>query len=76
MAEAGAVQNFMRVVVGEGGANPSAYPVRKPLYEAHSMTYNSPAVGITKQHRDAIKIRLYQLHATLLIANWLYDDVT
>eukprot|EP00536_Pseudo-nitzschia_multiseries_P006059 jgi/Psemu1/14340/gm1.14340_g len=55
---------------------PSAYPVRKPLYEAHSMTYDSPAVCITKRHRDAIKIKLYQLHATLLIANWLYDDVT
>eukprot|EP00536_Pseudo-nitzschia_multiseries_P000182 jgi/Psemu1/409/gm1.409_g len=27
---------------------PSAYPVRKPLYEAHSMTYDSPAVCITK----------------------------
>eukprot|EP00536_Pseudo-nitzschia_multiseries_P017385 jgi/Psemu1/50631/gm1.50631_g len=55
---------------------PSAYPVRKPLYEAHSMTYDLPTVCITKRHRDAIKIKLYQLHATLLIANWLYDDVT
>eukprot|EP00536_Pseudo-nitzschia_multiseries_P014046 jgi/Psemu1/37367/gm1.37367_g len=55
---------------------PSAYPVRKPLYEAHSMTYDLPTVCITKRHRDAIKINLYQLHATLLRANWLYDDVT
>eukprot|EP00536_Pseudo-nitzschia_multiseries_P007098 jgi/Psemu1/16964/gm1.16964_g len=54
---------------------PSAYPVGKPLYEAHSMTYVLPAVCITKRHRDAIKIKLYQLHATLLIANWLYDNV-
>eukprot|EP00536_Pseudo-nitzschia_multiseries_P016506 jgi/Psemu1/46469/gm1.46469_g len=54
----------------------SACPAQKPLYEAHSMTYVSPAVCITKRHRDAIKIKLYQLHATLLIANWLYDDVT
>eukprot|EP00536_Pseudo-nitzschia_multiseries_P015393 jgi/Psemu1/42380/gm1.42380_g len=53
----------------------SAYPVGKPLYEAHSMTYVLPAVCITKRHRDAIKIKLYQLHATLLIANWLYDNV-
>eukprot|EP00536_Pseudo-nitzschia_multiseries_P002712 jgi/Psemu1/6109/gm1.6109_g len=55
---------------------PSAYPVRKPLYEAHSMTYDLPAVCITKRHRDAIKMKLYQLHATLLIANWIYNDVT
>eukprot|EP00536_Pseudo-nitzschia_multiseries_P017875 jgi/Psemu1/52982/gm1.52982_g len=63
-------------VVSSSVGKPSAYPVRKPLYEAHSMTYDSPAVCITKRHRDAIKIKLYQLHATLLIANWLYDDVT
>eukprot|EP00536_Pseudo-nitzschia_multiseries_P000918 jgi/Psemu1/2116/gm1.2116_g len=49
---------------------------KKPLYEAHSMTYILPAVCITKRHRDAIKLKLYHLHATLLIANWLYDDVT
>eukprot|EP00536_Pseudo-nitzschia_multiseries_P016440 jgi/Psemu1/46229/gm1.46229_g len=55
---------------------PCTYPVGKPLYEAHPMTYVLPAVCITKRHRDAIKIKLYQLHATLLIANWLYDDVT
>eukprot|EP00536_Pseudo-nitzschia_multiseries_P018515 jgi/Psemu1/55962/gm1.55962_g len=55
---------------------PSAYPAWKPLYEAHYMTYDLPTVCITKRHRDAIKIKLYQLHATLLIANWLYDAVT
>eukprot|EP00536_Pseudo-nitzschia_multiseries_P011768 jgi/Psemu1/29886/gm1.29886_g len=55
---------------------PTAYPVGKPLYEAHPMTYVLPAVCITKRHLDAIKIKLYQLHATLLIANWLYDDIT
>eukprot|EP00536_Pseudo-nitzschia_multiseries_P016692 jgi/Psemu1/47346/gm1.47346_g len=54
----------------------SACPVRKPLYEAHSMTYVLPAVCITKRHRDAIKLKLYHLHATLLFANWIYDDVT
>eukprot|EP00536_Pseudo-nitzschia_multiseries_P019564 jgi/Psemu1/61493/gm1.61493_g len=62
------------------------YGARKPLHGAsfcpdgkpstYSMTYNLPAVSITKRHRDAIKINLYQLHATLLRANWLYDDVT
>eukprot|EP00536_Pseudo-nitzschia_multiseries_P006454 jgi/Psemu1/15318/gm1.15318_g len=51
-------------------------PFRKPLYSAYSMTYDSPAVCITKQHRDAIKLKLYHLHATLLLANWMYDDVT
>eukprot|EP00536_Pseudo-nitzschia_multiseries_P006165 jgi/Psemu1/14620/gm1.14620_g len=60
--------------------------VKKPLYGAsfcpvgkpstYSMTYNLPAVSMTKRHRDALKINLYQLHATLLRANWLYDDVT
>eukprot|EP00536_Pseudo-nitzschia_multiseries_P018865 jgi/Psemu1/57720/gm1.57720_g len=55
---------------------PCAYPVGKPLYEAHSMTYDLPTVCITTRHRNAIKINLYQLHATLLRANWLYDDVT
>eukprot|EP00536_Pseudo-nitzschia_multiseries_P019259 jgi/Psemu1/59738/gm1.59738_g len=55
---------------------PCAYPVGNPTYEAHPMTYVLPAVCITKRHRDAIKIQLYQLHATLLRANWLYDDVT
>eukprot|EP00536_Pseudo-nitzschia_multiseries_P019216 jgi/Psemu1/59535/gm1.59535_g len=54
----------------------SAYPVGKPLYETHSITYVLPAVCITKRHRDAIKLKLYHLHATLLIANWLYEDVT
>eukprot|EP00536_Pseudo-nitzschia_multiseries_P014550 jgi/Psemu1/39093/gm1.39093_g len=62
------------------------YGARKPLHGAsfcpdgkpstYSMTYDLPAVSITKRHRDAIKINLYQLHATLLRANWLYDDVT
>eukprot|EP00536_Pseudo-nitzschia_multiseries_P017441 jgi/Psemu1/50835/gm1.50835_g len=62
------------------------YGARKPLYGAsfcpvgkpstYAMTYGLPAVSITKRHRDAIKINLYQLHATLLRANWLYDDVT
>eukprot|EP00536_Pseudo-nitzschia_multiseries_P019631 jgi/Psemu1/61947/gm1.61947_g len=62
------------------------YGARKPLYGAsfcpvgkpstYAMTYDLPAVSITKRHRDAIKINLYQLHATLLRANWLYDDVT
>eukprot|EP00536_Pseudo-nitzschia_multiseries_P019144 jgi/Psemu1/59214/gm1.59214_g len=55
---------------------PSAYPVGKPFYEAHSMTYVLPAVCITKRHRDAIKLKLYHLHATLLFANWIYNDVT
>eukprot|EP00536_Pseudo-nitzschia_multiseries_P007926 jgi/Psemu1/19069/gm1.19069_g len=54
----------------------SFYPVGKPLYDAHPMTHVLPAVCITKRHRDAIKIKLYQLHATPLIATWLYDDVT
>eukprot|EP00536_Pseudo-nitzschia_multiseries_P011872 jgi/Psemu1/30356/gm1.30356_g len=27
-------------------------------------------------HRDAIKLKLYHLHATLMLANWLYDAVT
>eukprot|EP00536_Pseudo-nitzschia_multiseries_P010850 jgi/Psemu1/27248/gm1.27248_g len=69
----------------------SSYPVQKPIYGAHgaptcpfwkplycaySMTYDSPAVCITKRHRDAIKLKLYHLHATLLLANWIYDDVT
>eukprot|EP00536_Pseudo-nitzschia_multiseries_P014092 jgi/Psemu1/37513/gm1.37513_g len=55
---------------------PSAYTVRKPLYETHSMTYVLPAVCITKRHHDAIKLKLYHLHATLLFANWIYNDVT
>eukprot|EP00536_Pseudo-nitzschia_multiseries_P009530 jgi/Psemu1/23447/gm1.23447_g len=49
-------------------------PVGKP--STYSMTYDLPAVRITKRHRDAIKINLYQLHATLLRANWLYGNVT
>eukprot|EP00536_Pseudo-nitzschia_multiseries_P012678 jgi/Psemu1/32839/gm1.32839_g len=51
-------------------------PFRKPLYSAYSMTYDSPVVRITKRHRDAIKLKLYHLHATLLLANWIYDAVT
>eukprot|EP00536_Pseudo-nitzschia_multiseries_P004913 jgi/Psemu1/11253/gm1.11253_g len=51
-------------------------PVWKPLYGAHSMIYDSPAVSITKRHRDAIKLKRYHLHGNLLFANWLYDDVT
>eukprot|EP00536_Pseudo-nitzschia_multiseries_P013530 jgi/Psemu1/35465/gm1.35465_g len=58
-------------------------PIWKPLYGAHSRQLygahsmnNLPVVCITRRHRDAIKLKLYQLHATLLIANWLYDDVT
>eukprot|EP00536_Pseudo-nitzschia_multiseries_P004240 jgi/Psemu1/9554/gm1.9554_g len=54
----------------------SAYPVWKPRYEAHSMTYDLPAVCIIKRHRDAIKLKLYHLHATLLFANWIYNNVT
>eukprot|EP00536_Pseudo-nitzschia_multiseries_P018142 jgi/Psemu1/54298/gm1.54298_g len=49
-------------------------PFRKPFYSAYSMTYDLPAVCITKRHRDAIKLKLYHLHATLLLANWIYDD--
>eukprot|EP00536_Pseudo-nitzschia_multiseries_P016186 jgi/Psemu1/45269/gm1.45269_g len=51
-------------------------PFRKPLYSAYYMTYDSPVVRITKRHRDAIKLKLYHLHATLLLANWIYDAVT
>eukprot|EP00536_Pseudo-nitzschia_multiseries_P005269 jgi/Psemu1/12096/gm1.12096_g len=50
--------------------------VQKPTYGAHSLTFDSPAVCITKRHRDAIKLKLYHLHVTLLLANWLYDAVT
>eukprot|EP00536_Pseudo-nitzschia_multiseries_P016906 jgi/Psemu1/48320/gm1.48320_g len=50
------------------------FRIGKP--STYAMTYDLPAVSITKRHRDAIKINLYQLHATLLRANWLYDDVT
>eukprot|EP00536_Pseudo-nitzschia_multiseries_P017634 jgi/Psemu1/51869/gm1.51869_g len=46
-----------------------------PLYGAHSLTNDLPAVCITKRHRDAIKLKLYHLHATLLVANWVYDDI-
>eukprot|EP00536_Pseudo-nitzschia_multiseries_P018857 jgi/Psemu1/57684/gm1.57684_g len=40
-------------------------PVGKP--STYSMTYDLPAVRITQRHRDAIKINLYQLHATLCV---------
>eukprot|EP00536_Pseudo-nitzschia_multiseries_P015926 jgi/Psemu1/44308/gm1.44308_g len=53
----------------------STCPGRKPTYGAHSLTYDLPAVCITKRHRDAIKLKLYHLHATLLVANWTYDDI-
>eukprot|EP00536_Pseudo-nitzschia_multiseries_P000712 jgi/Psemu1/1616/gm1.1616_g len=53
----------------------SSCPGRKPLYGAHSLTNDLPAVCITKRHRDAIKLKLYHLHATLLVANWAYDDI-
>eukprot|EP00536_Pseudo-nitzschia_multiseries_P010289 jgi/Psemu1/25500/gm1.25500_g len=45
----------------------SSCPDWKPNYGAHSLFYNSPAVCITKRHRDAIKLKLYHLHATLLV---------
>eukprot|EP00536_Pseudo-nitzschia_multiseries_P019080 jgi/Psemu1/58811/gm1.58811_g len=51
-------------------------PKIKPTYGAYSLTFNSSAVCITKRHRDAIKLKLYHLHATLMLANWLYDAVT
>eukprot|EP00536_Pseudo-nitzschia_multiseries_P019031 jgi/Psemu1/58574/gm1.58574_g len=51
-------------------------PFRKPHYRAYPMTYDLPAVCITKRHRDAIKLKMYHLHATLLLAHWMYDDVT
>eukprot|EP00536_Pseudo-nitzschia_multiseries_P010656 jgi/Psemu1/26651/gm1.26651_g len=53
----------------------SSHPGRKPLYGAHSLTNNLPAVCFTKRHRDAIKLKLYHLHATLLVATWVYDDI-
>eukprot|EP00536_Pseudo-nitzschia_multiseries_P017775 jgi/Psemu1/52486/gm1.52486_g len=53
----------------------SFYPFWKPS-ASPSLTSDLPAVCITKRHRDAIKIKLYQLHATLMIANWIYNDVT
>eukprot|EP00536_Pseudo-nitzschia_multiseries_P017708 jgi/Psemu1/52163/gm1.52163_g len=43
------------------------------IYGAHSLTFNLPAVCITERHRDAIKLKLYHLHASLLVAHWLYD---
>eukprot|EP00536_Pseudo-nitzschia_multiseries_P009526 jgi/Psemu1/23436/gm1.23436_g len=53
-----------------------AYSQAKPtIYGAHSLTYDSPAVCITKRHCDAIKLKLCHLHATLLVANWTYEDV-
>eukprot|EP00536_Pseudo-nitzschia_multiseries_P006288 jgi/Psemu1/14851/gm1.14851_g len=48
----------------------SSCPIWKPIYGAHSsLTYDSPAVCITKRHHDAIKLKLYYLHTTLLFAN-------
>eukprot|EP00536_Pseudo-nitzschia_multiseries_P014001 jgi/Psemu1/37197/gm1.37197_g len=57
------------------GAHHTNDPVWKPLHRAHSMPYDSPAVCITKRHRDAIKLKLYHLHANLLFADWFYDNV-
>eukprot|EP00536_Pseudo-nitzschia_multiseries_P005097 jgi/Psemu1/11760/gm1.11760_g len=51
----------------------SSYPGRKPIYGAHSLTHDLPDVCITKRHRV---LKLYHLHASLLVANWLYDTVT
>eukprot|EP00536_Pseudo-nitzschia_multiseries_P016930 jgi/Psemu1/48489/gm1.48489_g len=68
------------IVPSSGQAYPqhaaaSSCPDWKPYYGAHSLFYSSPAVCITKRHRDAIKLKLYHLHATLLVANWAYDDI-
>eukprot|EP00536_Pseudo-nitzschia_multiseries_P017134 jgi/Psemu1/49476/gm1.49476_g len=67
------------IVPSSGHAYPqhgaSSCPGWKPIYGAHSLIYNSPAVCITKQHCDAIKLKLYRLHATFLVANWTYDDI-
>eukprot|EP00536_Pseudo-nitzschia_multiseries_P018746 jgi/Psemu1/57148/gm1.57148_g len=32
-----------------------------------------PVSGITKRHRDALKIKMYHLYANILSMNWFYD---
>eukprot|EP00536_Pseudo-nitzschia_multiseries_P016849 jgi/Psemu1/48106/gm1.48106_g len=32
-----------------------------------------PVSGITKRHRDALKIKMYHLYANILLMNWFYD---
>eukprot|EP00536_Pseudo-nitzschia_multiseries_P008261 jgi/Psemu1/20063/gm1.20063_g len=34
---------------------------------------NQTVVCLTKQHRDALKIKLYHLHSNVLSMNWFYD---
>eukprot|EP00536_Pseudo-nitzschia_multiseries_P019133 jgi/Psemu1/59088/gm1.59088_g len=72
-AKDSAVPNSVHVYSQHGA---SSWQVPKPTYEAYSLTFDLPAVCITKRHHDAIKLKMYHLHATLLLANWLYDAVT
>eukprot|EP00536_Pseudo-nitzschia_multiseries_P013082 jgi/Psemu1/34067/gm1.34067_g len=61
-------------VYSQSGA-PSCPNREATIYGVHSLTYDLPAVCFTKRHRDAIKLKLYHLHATLLVTNWTYDDI-
>eukprot|EP00536_Pseudo-nitzschia_multiseries_P017795 jgi/Psemu1/52568/gm1.52568_g len=47
------------------------FPARPPLSDAHLHEYL--VVCLTKRHHDALKIKLYHLHANVLSMNWFYD---
>eukprot|EP00536_Pseudo-nitzschia_multiseries_P019588 jgi/Psemu1/61680/gm1.61680_g len=36
---------------------------------------NPTVLRITKRHRDALKIKLFHLHANILSMNWFYDTI-
>eukprot|EP00536_Pseudo-nitzschia_multiseries_P010950 jgi/Psemu1/27480/gm1.27480_g len=68
-------------VLDVGSDPPNAAPayirsLQSPCHHQISSRPNHQPVllRITKRHRDALKIKLYQLHANILSMNWFYDN--
>eukprot|EP00536_Pseudo-nitzschia_multiseries_P013029 jgi/Psemu1/33889/gm1.33889_g len=57
---------------------PDTVPLKPPSqFPLSYATADDPPVllRITKQHRDALKIKLYHIHANILSMNWFYDTI-
>eukprot|EP00536_Pseudo-nitzschia_multiseries_P015122 jgi/Psemu1/41344/gm1.41344_g len=63
----------------EGTDLPNAAPayigsLQPPCHNTLSSRPNPPPVlRLSKRHRDALKVKLYHLHANVLSMNWFYD---
>eukprot|EP00536_Pseudo-nitzschia_multiseries_P013773 jgi/Psemu1/36345/gm1.36345_g len=61
------------VTLAEDTVSPNTAPAY--IRSLRSPCCNQPVLRLTKRHRDALKIKMYHLYATILSMHWFYDTV-